>query len=205
MKDLLSSREKGLAFRRVTVDIDGVMGLSMIPALAWVNRKYHTNYVLGKSFLWGTHILEEILEKDLGISHEEAFAVWLEPEVMLAAPPVRGSVRAIKRLGLKGAEIYFVTARRGTLRGLTFSWLQKYLPIDPDQLLMQPPEGREGTLFKTDTIRRLSPDWHIDDSHELVVKLDGVNVVLVKQPWNQDAPSHLRKSWPEIYEMIVNG
>lgn len=197
-------KERRLAYKKITVDLDGVMVMAMVTALDWVNKRYGTNYVLQQINSWGA--LENSLQKDFGISKEEAFAVWLEPKVLLEAPPVSGSIRAIQALTMRGADITFVTARRSMLREVTLAWVERHMPnIKPQQVLMQPEPDRRGTPFKIETVKRLNPDLHVEDIPEIANMLDGINVVLVKQNWNLDAPNFIRKSWFEIYRMIVYG
>lgn len=198
------SHKQRLAYRRITFDVDGVLAMSAVSVIEAINHKYQTTYSLDQMNRW--EFLETDLQKRLGISKEESYDIWLLPGVMLNAPPISDAIEIVHDLSKMGAQITFITSRSGILREDTLSWFGKYLPfVTPDQLLTQPGHERQGTKFKVETLRRLHPDLHIDDSMELVPMLDGLKVVLVPQPWNQDAPEHLRKTWPEIHRMIVNG
>lgn len=200
-----TDRERGLCCRRITVDLDGVCVMAMPLAIDWVNQKYKTSYTIEQMNHWGW--LEQSLQNDLGLSKEQSVAVWSNPEVMSKAPPVSGSIRAVQALTLRGAEIFFATARQSVLREVTFAWLERNLPfIRPEQVLIRNDNhSLGGTLFKMETIKRIKPDLHVEDSTEIASMLSGIQVVLVKQNWNQEAPPEMRKNWYEIYKMAVYG
>jgi len=204
MGERTPSHERRLNYRRITFDVDGVLAMSAVSVIEAINHKYQTTYSLDQMNRW--EFLETDLQKRLGISKEESYDIWLLPGVMLNAPPIDEAIEIVRDLTQKGAEITFITSRRGTSREDTLSWFGKYLPfVTPDQLLTQPGHERQGTKFKVETLLKMRPELHIDDSMELIPMLKGINIALISQPWNQSAPAKIRKTWPEIHRMIVNG
>lgn len=199
-------RERQLAFRRITVDIDGTVVMLAIPVIEAVNRRFGTDYSLKQLDAYGW--LDKKLQADCGLSAEEACRVWFDIESCRAAPPIHSAVRALRALTLRGAELFFVSARPPFNKEVTEEWFKRHLPFlaETSQVMVRENmTSLRGIETKVQKIREIAPDIHVEDSWEVASLLCGIKVVLVKQSWNQEAPQELRKSWFEIYHFLVHG
>lgn len=206
MKERLVAKERGLAFRRITVDIDGTVVMLDVAVIEAVNRRFGTHYCLEQINTYGW--ITKKLQEDFGLSEEEAYRVWFDIESCRQAPPIHSAVRVLKALTLRGAELFFVSARPPFNKAVTEEWFKRHLPFlnESSQVVVRENmESLRGIEAKVQKIREIAPDIHVEDSWEVASRLGGIKVVLVRQSWNQEAPAELRKSWPEIYHFLVHG
>lgn len=198
-------KERGLAFRRITVDIDGTVIMLPIPVIEAVNRQFGTKYSLEQfdAYEW----LNEKLQSDFDLTEEEAYRIWFDIESCRSAPPIHPAPRVLKALTLREAELFFVSARPPFNKEVTEWWFKHHLPFltEPRIVVREKMESLRGIEAKVQKIREIAPDIHIEDSWTVASLLEGIKVILVKQNWNQEAPAELRKDWFEIYHFLVHG
>lgn len=175
--------------------------------MALVNQLYGTDYRVDQlnSFGW----LEKTLARDFGLSEEEAFgAIWNNENIYRQASVALGARKALEDLTHLGAQIDFVIGRASFLRDCTFVWFGDSLPfVKQDQIWIREDEGLSRDEFKIKKVLELQPQVHLEDSFEITQQLNqyGIQTVLFRQLWNQEAPQELRKDWLEAYHFLVHG
>ena len=197
-----------LTYRKITVDIDGVVAVVPIDkVVALVNQLYGTDYRADQlnSFGW----LEKTLARDFGLSEEEAFgAVWNNEDIYRQARVALGARKALEDLTRLGAQMDFVTGRASFLRDCTFAWFVNNLPfVKQNRIWIRENENLSRSEFKIKKILELQPQVHLEDSFEITQQLNqyGIQTVLFRQLWNQEAPQELRKDWLDAYQFLVRG
>lgn len=202
-RELYLPKEHQLRFRRFSVDVDGVVASSITSMLDWVNQEFGTSYRADDviHFDW---VQEELKEK-FGVPLDKVNVIWSNPDIMFKASPVTGAIDALHDLSLRGAEIFFVTARSAIVRNVTYEWFARHFPfVSREQIFIRQDASVHGKEFKIGKIKALDVEAHIEDGLEIVQALDGIPVILLNSPWNQHGQVGIRKNnWDEIYRFLI--
>jgi uncharacterized HAD superfamily protein len=177
----------------IGLDIDGVIvdyAAVMLPLLSEVCRRP----VLAQDIY--TYDISECLDLD----DKAAEYVWqqtLGTDLLKDAPPVDGAPEGLA--ALDGNEIWIVTGRPASLRGLTEEWLfrnnVRYDHIIFDRTMNKMLVGPDFDVFVEDFLEGA-----------LVIAEAGIFTLLFNQPWNQSPalPENCRRvyDWPTIVNVI---
>jgi hypothetical protein len=136
-----------------------------------------------------------------------ALDAWTLDGRLHASTPQDDDLQVFAELYVAGCDHHFVTARgfmgeyADVIRVLTHDWCDRHFGALYESLTFSRDKGA--------TARELHATHAIDDNIGNYLSLEeaGVEVYLMDQPWNQDAPSHVRrvKSITEFGAAIEKG
>ena len=142
-----------------------------------------------------TRILEDIDEE----TSEQIWEQILGTDLLQTSPPVKGAVEGVAALSRH--EIWLITGRPESLRGLTISWLDKNA-IKYDRIVFE--SAKEAGFSSPEK----ECDLFVEDQLEITRTFAeaGINTLLYNQPWNYapSLPENCRRvyNWNEITEII---
>ena len=173
----------------VSFDVDGVEADSAPCAVTELNLRLGTDYrVNNLTKYWG--VVDLLRKNHPQIKDPRGYAIdlWNCDEVVGNPDPVAGAWLLANYFNHEGIIPYRITSRLSRTRKATLNWYKARMPwVDEKLIWMQEGDEEPGKNFKVDTIKKLCPRFHFDDSFEhakeIVEKTD-TTVILVPQPWN---------------------
>jgi len=179
-------RNEGVSF-----DVDGVEADSAPCAVAELNLRLGTDYqVSDLTKYWG--VVDLLKENHSEIEDPRGYAIelWNCDGVIGNPDPVAGAWLLADYFNRAGIIPYRITSRLARTRKATLNWYKARMPwVDEKLIWMQEGDEEPGKNFKVETIKKLGPRFHFDDSFEHakeIVEKTNTIVILVPQPWNID-------------------
>lgn len=150
----------------MSLDMDGVIADSRIPAAAEFNRRYGTNHNAQEITSWES-VQEWGLE--LGMTEEEAIHqdkdIWSRSDVLFNSPVMPGALEFLTRLHELGVKPPVITSRLPIHKDMTIHWFRTFITVvSPEQLYIRANEDIEGENFKPPVIEVKSLLLHVDDA-----------------------------------------
>lgn len=133
---------------------------------------------------------------------DEQFIRKYVEEFMASATVKDGAAHYIKKLHDEGHSIYIITARSDyyspNVMDITLDYLAKN-DIIYDKIIFK-------CISKNDICKENNIDLMIDDSIEHIkdIKNDGIDVIIMDNPYNRGVDGTRATTWKEVYE-IING
>jgi hypothetical protein len=177
-------RNEGVSF-----DVDGVEVDSAPCAVAELNLRLGTNYqVRDLKKYWS--VVDLLRNNHPQIKDPRGFAIelWNCDEVLGNPDSVSGAWLLANYFNREGIFPYRITSRLARTREATLNWYKVKMPwVDEKLIWMQEKDEEPGMDFKVETIKKLRPRFHFEDSFEHaqeIVRKTDTTVILIPQPWN---------------------
>ena len=179
----------------IGIDIDGVIvdiGKAMLPLLCEASARP----------LEYDDLCSWNLGEALDINEETMNNIWtrfFDSDALRYAPPIDGAINGLSTLGQH--EIWLVTSRPISTKGLTLSWLYNNR-VHYDQIVF----SRRGEKFSAGA----AFDIFIEDFLEetTILAKTGISAILFNQPWNQSSilPKNCNRAynWDDVLQLINN-
>lgn len=177
---------------KIGVDFDDVL-LDCNTSLAlFHNSHYGTSYKREDIKSW-------YLESTWGCTQEEVIArikEWYRSPEHAQSLPIAGAIEAISKLASHN-ELHVITSRPAQTRELTQTWLDKYFPGQFSEIHFTN-HFEIGARSKADICSEVGVSILIEDAlvHARNVAADGIPVLLLDSPWNQE---HISKNITRIF------
>jgi len=181
---------ENLRSRKVSFDIDNTVVDTYGRAVDVYNWFLGTNYRIAD--VKSNWQLAEWFKNDTSVEDPLAAArnFYNSRVVMVQANPVAGAISILSRIHKARLNPYFLSARPGSKRPLTFEWFGYWTPwFDRNSFLLQEEGDQVNPGFKVESINSQCIDYHFEDIPEdatIIHNNTQATIVMVNQPWNQD-------------------
>jgi uncharacterized HAD superfamily protein len=174
----LFTKEKNIPFypRAISMDLDGVVIDSAVPAVEEVNKLLGTNYVPDNinSYSWVRETLMKHKNtlKSLGVnrnqlktfSEEFERHVWEDPEIIGRSPLLPGAEELVNAIYALQQKPIFITVRIPSLKDVTWQTLsQNFSQISKNDLYIRDNLDMDGIEFKTGIVKLHNIRMHLED------------------------------------------
>ncbi|MEK3890713.1 hypothetical protein [Bacillus sp. FSL K6-3431] len=182
--------------KRFGIDIDGTVTCptSLVP---FINKAFHLNITLDD-------LTEYEITECINVS-KNTFYNWFvtaEPEIYSQSPLANGAKSVLSKW-IKDHELYFISARKNTLRDVTEAWFNTQ-DIDYHHIELI------GSHDKVATAKRHKVDLFFEDKHDNAVAISeelNIPVILFDTPYNRKpAPEQVIRvyNWKEAEDWVGN-
>jgi uncharacterized HAD superfamily protein len=194
---------------RIGLDIDNVVLDTFSSFLRYYNLKYGAGFKLEdltSYYLW---------EVGIGGDKEESIRLmdgFFNSSEILDVPFIEGAEEGIKKL-IKNNEIYFVTSRLASHRGISEVFVNRNFPDLSGRLIFTNDFSGSNGKSKAEVCEQLEICCYVEDCYDylLAFKVKGIKSLLLRWPWNEVEWQRLKgqsdlivpvENWDEILEEI---
>ena len=178
-------------------DIDGVVADTMGLFLAIARDEYGIRHITYDDIT--DYHLETCLDMDSRVL-EEILARLMDGDYRHPLDPIPGAAETLRRIGRRGGELLFVTAR--PYPGPIMAWLGNLLQLAPPRLEVVSTGGFKEKLA---VLKEHEKSWFVEDRLETCHYLAaaGIEPIVFKQPWNRKPHDYLEVGhWQELAGLI---